>query len=112
MQVQAFHDPATSTLTYVVFDPESRDAVAIDPVLDYDVAVSMTSTKSLERLDAFLRERELRLHYVLETHPHVDHLSGSQWLRERCGARVAIGERVREVQRTFARVLDLSYLAT
>ena len=112
MQVHAFHDPITSTLTYIVFDPDSRDAVAIDPVLDYDPVASRTSTASLERIATFLDERELRLHHVLETHTHADHLSGSQWLRDRYGARVAIGERVREVQRTFANVLDLPHVAT
>ena len=112
MQVQAFHDPTTFTLTYVVFDPDTRDAVVIDPVLDYDAVLSRTSTTSLERLAVFLREHELRLHYVLETHTHADHLSGSQWLRDRYDARVAIGERVREVQETFARALDLPYVAT
>src|SRR5262245_26008960 len=111
MQIQAFHDPITFTLTYVVFDPDSRDAVVIDPVLDYDASVSRTSTESLERLAAFLRDRELRLHYVLETHPHADHLSGSQWLRHQFGARVAIGARVREVQRTFVNLLDVPYVA-
>lgn len=112
MQIQAFHDPTTFTLTYVVFDPEGRDAVVIDPVLDYDASVSRTSTKSLERLAAFLHERELRVHYVLETHTHADHLSGSQWLRDQFGARVAIGARVREVQQTFVSLLDVPYVAT
>ena len=70
MQIETFFDPATSTLTYVVFDPKSRDAVVIDPVLDYDPLSSSTTTDSLDALAAFLRKRELRLHYVLETHAH------------------------------------------
>nr|MBK7065412.1 MBL fold metallo-hydrolase [Deltaproteobacteria bacterium] len=47
MNIETFFDPATFTLTYVVFDPQSRDAVVIDPVLDYDVLSSSTSTTSL-----------------------------------------------------------------
>jgi glyoxylase-like metal-dependent hydrolase (beta-lactamase superfamily II)/rhodanese-related sulfurtransferase len=112
MQIQAFYDDQTSTLTYVVFDPASHDAVVIDPVLDYDVLASTTATSSLEKVADFARDRELRLHYVLETHAHADHLSGSQWLKERFGARIAIGERIREVQETFKDVLDLAHLAT
>lgn len=112
MQIHAFFDPATFTLTYVVFDPASRDAVVIDPVLDYDVLSSTTSTTSLEKVADFVREHELRVHYVLETHAHADHLSGSQWLRQHFDAKVAIGERIREVQDTFKRVLDLGHLAT
>lgn len=112
MEITPFFDPDTFTLTYVVFDGTSRDAVIIDPVLDYDVLSSRTSTGSLRRVLDFVRERELRVHCVLETHAHADHLSGSQSVRDDLGARVAIGERILEVQRTFRDALDLEYLAT
>lgn len=108
MEIEAFFDERTSTLSYVVHDPGSRDAVVIDPVLDYDPAASATSYESVNRVTRFLRERGLRLHYVLETHAHADHLSGSQVLRRRFpGARIAIGERITEVQRLFKEVFDL-----
>jgi glyoxylase-like metal-dependent hydrolase (beta-lactamase superfamily II)/rhodanese-related sulfurtransferase len=112
MNIQAFFDPDTFTLTYVVFDPASRDAVVIDPVLDYDALASRTSTRSVDRIAALVRERELRVHYLLETHAHADHLSGSQWLKQHLGAVVAVGERIREVQATFRDALDLPELAT
>lgn len=112
MHIQAFFDPDTFTLTYVVFDAASRDAVVIDPVLDYDVLASRTSTRSVERVASLVRERELRVHYVLETHAHADHLSGSQWLKQHLGAKVAVGERIRDVQATFRDALDLPELAT
>lgn len=108
MQIETFYDDATSTLTYVVFDPETRDAVVIDPVLDYDPLASSISTSSLEELGAFLHEHELRIHYVLETHAHADHLSGSQYLKKHFGAKVGIGARIREVQEVFRDVFDLS----
>lgn len=108
MQIETFFDPATSTLTYVVFDPKSRDAVVIDPVLDYDPSSSSTTTDSLDALAAFLRKRELRLHYVLETHAHADHLSGSQYLKRHFGAKIGIGTHIREVQRVFRDVFDLT----
>ncbi|HET9626045.1 MAG TPA: MBL fold metallo-hydrolase [Kofleriaceae bacterium] len=111
MQIQGFFDPDTFTITYVVFDPASRDAVVIDPVLDYDPLASRTATRSVERIAAFVRAQELRVHDVLETHAHADHLSGSQWLKQRLGARVVIGARIREVQETFRDVLDLRGLA-
>lgn len=111
MAIQTFFDPETSTLTYVVFDPASRDAVVIDPVLDYDVLASTTSTRSAEKVAAFVRERGLRVHYVLETHAHADHLSGAQALRELFGARIAIGAQIRIVQATFKELLDLPHLA-
>jgi glyoxylase-like metal-dependent hydrolase (beta-lactamase superfamily II) len=107
LHIEPFYDPRTSTLTYVVFDPATRDAIAIDPVLDYDPQAGTTWAESIERVSAFVREQRLRLHLVLETHAHADHLSGSQLLRRRFDARVAIGERIREVQATFKPILDL-----
>jgi glyoxylase-like metal-dependent hydrolase (beta-lactamase superfamily II) len=106
-QIEAFYDPATYTVTYVVFDPQSRDAVVIDPVLDYDPLASQTGTRSADRVIEFVRSKELNLRWVLETHAHADHLSSSQYLRTKLGAKVAIGERIREVQETFKKVFDL-----
>jgi glyoxylase-like metal-dependent hydrolase (beta-lactamase superfamily II) len=47
------------------------------------------------------------LHYVLETHAHADHLSGSQYLKRRFDAKVGIGVRIREVQHVFRDIFDL-----
>lgn len=107
MNIETFYDPATFTLTYAVYDPKSKDAVVIDPVLDYDPLSSTTSTASLEKLEAFLRNNDLRVHWVLETHAHADHLSGSQYLKRRFDAKVAIGEKIRDVQAVFRDVFAL-----
>ncbi len=107
MIVKAFFDDQTYTLTYVVHDPESLDAVVIDPVLDYDPLASQTSTASVDDVLAYVTSNKLKLHYVLETHAHADHLSGSQILRERTGAKVAIGAKITHVQETFKGVFDL-----
>ncbi len=111
MEIKAFFDADTYTMTYVVYDPASHDALIIDPVLDYDPVASKTTTRSLQQVAAFLHDEKLRLHCVLETHAHADHLSGSQWLKTHFDARVAIGERIREVQATFRDVFDLPALA-
>jgi glyoxylase-like metal-dependent hydrolase (beta-lactamase superfamily II) len=105
--IEAFFDRRTQTLTYVVFDPETRDAVVIDPVLDYEPVGSFTFAESADAVSAFARQRELRLHYVLETHAHADHLTASQLLARRFDAKIAIGKRITEVQAIFARVFDL-----
>ncbi|HVK78563.1 MAG TPA: MBL fold metallo-hydrolase [Kofleriaceae bacterium] len=107
MSVQHFFDPATSTLSYVVHDDVTRDAVVIDPVLDYDPQTSQTSTASVEAIFAHVRAHGLRVHYVLDTHPHADHLSGTQWLKRRLGARGAIGDGIRAVQVVLRDLLGL-----
>ena len=105
--IEAFYDPRTYTLTYVVWDPASKDAVVIDPVLDYDPASGKVWTESVDEVIDFIEEEGLALRYVLETHAHADHLSASQVLKRRFDARVAIGSRIDEVQATFAPVFDL-----
>ncbi len=107
MQIRPFYDPATYTLTYLVWDPQTKDAVVIDPVLDYDPLASQTSTESTDELAAVIEELGLRLRWVLETHAHADHLSSSQLLKKRFEAPVAIGRRITEVQQTFKHIFDL-----
>jgi glyoxylase-like metal-dependent hydrolase (beta-lactamase superfamily II) len=112
MQIQAFFDPRTFTLTYLVWDPDSKDAVVIDPVLDYEPVGSYTWTESVDAVTAAIRAKGLNLNYVLETHAHADHLSGSQILKRRFGAKVVIGEKIKVVQETFKGIFDLTDLAT
>ncbi len=82
MEMKAFFDPFTSTLTYVVYDAASGEAVVIDPVLDYEPKSSTIHTKSLRDVVGFITASKLKPLYVLETHAHADHLSGSQALKE------------------------------
>ncbi|GAB4114125.1 MAG: MBL fold metallo-hydrolase [Sandaracinaceae bacterium] len=112
MKIEALFDARTFTLTYVVWDEKTKDAVVIDPVLDYEPVGSFTYTESVDRVSDVVKREGLRLLYVLETHAHADHLSGSQILKRRHDARVVIGERIREVQETFKGVFDLPALKT
>jgi glyoxylase-like metal-dependent hydrolase (beta-lactamase superfamily II) len=102
MEIKSFFDERTSTLTYVVYDSSTRDALVIDPVLDYDPASGAVSRESVTRVVEFLNQQHLKLHYVLETHAHADHLSGSQLLKDACpNVKLAMGQRITEVQATF-----------
>ncbi|MBT5954595.1 MBL fold metallo-hydrolase [bacterium] len=107
MKIESFFDKNTFTLTYIVYDEETKDAVIIDPVLDYDPAISKVSTTSLDLLEAFINKNSLRLHYILETHAHADHLSGSQFIKAVFpDAKVAIGDEITKVQTTFKHVFN------
>ncbi|MCU0697065.1 MAG: MBL fold metallo-hydrolase [Myxococcaceae bacterium] len=112
MQIEPFFDERTFTLTYVVFDEATRDAVIIDPVLDYEPSGGKLWTESLEKVAAFVDGKALTVHFVLETHAHADHLSGSQWLKKRYGSKVGISRRITEVQGVFKDVFALHELPT
>jgi glyoxylase-like metal-dependent hydrolase (beta-lactamase superfamily II) len=103
-QITAFFDEATNSVSYLVADPASRLAAVIDPVLDFDCAGGIVSTRSADKILASAREQGLTVEWVLETHVHADHLSAAAHVRERTGAKVGIGAGVREVQRVFAPV--------
>ncbi len=107
MRVHSFFDAPTYTLTYVVFDPDSHDAVVIDPVLDYDPLASRVSLQSAEQVAAFLRQNNLHLKQILETHAHADHLTGAQYLKRQFGAGVGIGQHITEVQSVFKHIFGL-----
>jgi glyoxylase-like metal-dependent hydrolase (beta-lactamase superfamily II) len=108
VDVKAFYDSVTNTLTYVVHDPATRDAVVIDPVLGYDPAASTTDTSAVDDVLRFVERAGLRVHYILETHAHADHLSGSQTLKKHLPqARLAIGARITQVQAVFKQAFDL-----
>lgn len=107
-QIKEFFDKETWTLTYVLWDKETRDAIVIDPVMDYDPAASKTSENSAREVIKYLHDQELNLKYILETHAHADHLSGSQILkREFPQAKIAIGEKIKAVQEVFKGVFGL-----
>jgi glyoxylase-like metal-dependent hydrolase (beta-lactamase superfamily II) len=101
-QIQAFFDEKTFTVTYLVSDPAARRGVIIDPVLDFDPKAARTATHSADRLLAAAKEQGLMVEWILETHAHADHLSAAPYLKAATGARIAIGEHIKDVQKTFA----------
>lgn len=107
ISIQSFFDTTTGTVSYVVTDAASRRAAIIDPVLDYDFKSGHTSTKSADALLDYLRANEITAEWILETHAHADHLSGAHYVQEQVGGKIAIGERIREVQATFKQLYNL-----
>ena len=104
--VEPFFDPATFTYSYVVSDPETRQCAVIDSVLDYDPASGRTSHATAQRLVDYVREQDLKVQWLLETHVHADHLSAAPYLKQQLGGRMAIGDRITVVQNTFGKLFN------
>jgi len=109
--IKAFFDEPTNTVSYLVGDPETKRAAIVDPVLDYDHAGGVASTKSADAILDVATKDGLTINWVLETHAHADHLSGAPYIKLKTGAKVGIGEHIRDVQKIFRPVfnaIDLS----
>jgi len=106
-EVRALYHGPTSTFSYVVWDPATRQAAVIDPVLDYDGAAGRTDTASAAALLAIIEAEQLEPCWILETHAHADHLSAAAFLREHTGAAVAIGRGITSVQANFRDIYNL-----
>jgi glyoxylase-like metal-dependent hydrolase (beta-lactamase superfamily II) len=104
--IDAFFDEATFTITYLVSDPTSGHAAIVDPVRDYDHRSGKASTVSADRVLAKAAERGVRVDWILETHAHADHLTAAAYLKARTGAKVVIGEHIREIQKIFKKVFN------
>ena len=107
-QIEAFFDPTTATVSYLVWSDASGAAAIIDSVLDYDPVAVRTRTDSADALLAAADARGLSIAWILETHAHADHLSAAAYLKEKTGARVGIGACISDVQSTFASLFAAS----
>lgn len=110
--IQGFFDSATFTITYLVADLEAKQAVIIDPVLDYDQNSGEVDTASVDMVLARAKELDLQVLWALETHAHADHLSGSPVIKALTGAQIGIGEHITKVQEIFRPVFNLDDLKT
>ena len=106
LQVEGYFDEATSTVSYIVMDTQSRRCALVDSVLDYDPKSGRTSTASADRLIARIRELGVTVDWILETHAHADHLSAAPYLKQHLGGRIAIGEHIRRVQDVFGKLFN------
>lgn len=104
--VQGFFDEDTYTITYVVFDPQSREAAIIDSVLDYDPAAGRTSYGSADEVIEFVKSNRLTVTWLIETHAHADHLSAAPYLQEKLGGKLAIGRHITQVQEVFGKIFN------
>ena len=105
-EVEAFFDPATNTISYVVKDPASEACAVVDSVMDIDYAAGRITHDSADRIIAHIRNRGLRLEWIIETHVHADHLSAAPYIQDALGGKIGIGEKITVVQDTFGKIFN------
>ncbi len=105
-QVKAFFDEPTNTFSYVVQDPESTACAIIDSVLDFDYASGCTDVRSADEIIAYVRDKDLSVEWILETHVHADHLSAAPYLHQTLGGKTGIGAMITLVQDTFGKAFN------
>lgn len=105
-QIQAFFDADTNTVSYIVTDPATKHCVIIDPVLNYAAQSGHTRYDGARRIVDAVRDQQLTVDWLLETHVHADHLSAAPWIQQQLGGKLAIGEHIRTVQDTFGRIFN------
>jgi len=110
--IRAFFDEPTNTVSYIVADPATKQAAVIDPVLDYDPNSGAVDIRSVNAVLRVVEEQGYTVVWTLETHAHADHLSGSPYIKAKTGAKIGIGEHIKDVQRIFRPVFDATDLKT
>ncbi|PKN57789.1 MAG: MBL fold metallo-hydrolase [Deltaproteobacteria bacterium HGW-Deltaproteobacteria-14] len=108
MEIKAFFHESSFTLTYLVWDPATRDAVVIDPVLDLDLLTWKVTTSAIDEIAAFVAARDLKVHWVADTHVHADHLTGMAVLKAKLGAPTAISREITTIQDVFGTIFNVT----
>jgi glyoxylase-like metal-dependent hydrolase (beta-lactamase superfamily II) len=109
-EIRAFFDEPTNTVSYLIADPLTKKAAIVDPVLDFEHRTGNASTRSADEILHAAETGGLAIEWVLETHAHADHLSGAPYIKLKTGAKVGIGEHIREVQKIFRPVFNATDL--
>lgn len=104
--VQAFFDPATNTISYIVKDPTSDACAIVDSVMDIDYAAGRITHDHADELIRQVRARGLRPEWIIETHVHADHLSAAPYIQQQLGGKIGIGANIQVVQETFGKVFN------
>ena len=108
--VTPFFDAASNTFSYVVKDPSSAACAVIDSVLDLDYASGDVSHEGADAIIRFIRDNELKIEWIVETHAHADHISAGHYIRDEIGGKLAIGEQIKTVQKVFGGIYNLSLI--
>jgi len=107
IQITPFYHQGTGTWTYVVNDPASSHCTLIDPVLDFDISSGQASYNSANQVINFIKNNDLVLKWILETHAHADHLTAAQYIKQQLGGKIVISAGIKEVQKRFSQSLNI-----
>ncbi len=105
-EVTGFFDADTNTISYLVRDPASDACAVIDSVMDIDYAAGRITHQGADRIVAEIRDRGLKLEWIIETHVHADHLSAAPYIQEVLGGKLGIGAEIITVQETFGKIFN------
>lgn len=105
-EVAPFFDKDTNTFSYVVKDPSSNSCAIVDSVLDFDYPSGSISYTGADRIIDYVKEHNLKVEWLIETHAHADHLSAAPYIQEKLGGKLGIGEHIVTVQETFGKVFN------
>ena len=104
--VTAFFDPATNTISYVVKDPNSESCAVVDSVMDIDYFAGRITYEHADEIIAFIKDRGLKLEWIIETHVHADHLSAAPYIQEQLGGKIGVGENIKVDSRPLLLMRD------
>ena len=104
--VATFYDEKTNTFSYIVRDPNSNSCAVVDPVLDFDQASGTISFTSADAMVSSIKELDLQLELLIETHVHADHLSAAPYMQDELGGKIAISKHITVVQEEFGRLFN------
>jgi glyoxylase-like metal-dependent hydrolase (beta-lactamase superfamily II) len=105
-EVAGFFDAQTNTISYVVKDPASAACAVVDSVMDIDYAAGRITHEGADKIIDYIRERALKLEWIIETHVHADHLSAAPYIQDQLGGKLGIGENIIIVQDTFGKIFN------
>lgn len=100
MKIQRFEFNLFGVNTYIIFDVATHEAAVVDP--------GMTDTRECERIDRYISENTIKVKYLVNTHMHIDHLFGDEYISKKYGVGIAastddsiLSSRIAEQARMF-----------